>query len=167
MSTSNIFKKTRIQNVYVEDGIVLVECKKSNIEEDTTELFSKIRYFTSAGTFYKPQKNDFVLMFRPFDIFDAKNSFAISFGKTANIDLLDGELEIGSLGSTIQFLTNEIMKLKAVVVDLSEATNVKFGDGDKSFLTEDVDAQIIIPNGSSAGTYSVTINSAGQTKVTI
>jgi phage gp45-like len=103
------------------------------------------------------------------------NAMAIPFNITTQPALEATEKAIGNFkkGNKIIFKKNGDVELSGTTNFLAtistkfkvNAPLVELGDASALVLNQSALMQVIIPSGSSAGTYPVQINSAGQTKV--
>lgn len=103
------------------------------------------------------------------------NAMAIPFNIATQLNLEPTERAVGNLkkGNKITFKKNgdiEIAGTETFLATISSkfkvsAPIIELGDASANILNQNASMQVVIPSGSSAGTYVVQINSAGQTKV--
>ena len=80
----------------------------------------------------------------------------IVFRQSGDIEITTNQ-DISQVMENFNITANSNITINANQIDLADATSF--------VLNENANMEVVIPSGSSAGTYSVNINSAGQSKV--
>jgi hypothetical protein len=95
------------------------------------------------------------------------DAMAIPFNLATAKILEATEKAVGNFkkGNIITFKKNGDIEVSNTENFIVSASNIELGDASANVLNQNASMQVVITSGSSAGTYPVQINSAGQTKV--
>jgi len=155
----NCWIRTTVTEVRIAaDKQIYVKGKKRN------GTFPEVRFVNTGLNFYTPQVNDTIIMWFPDDSIDIRYCYAVLFDNNLSGLYNNGEGKTGIIESFIEFFKAKL-NFKAPEANFNDCSSIVFKNGGKEFLNKDAVLKVIIPSGSSAGTYSVIIESAGQNKV--
>ncbi len=153
-----IIKQIRID----EQNRIYVKCQKGKQSENL--VYPEVIFLQTGIEFYYPKTNDKVILYMPNRTMDVNYSYAVRFHNEKLDNISTGEATIGIVGNFISFLKSKI-KFKSQEADFTGVQAINFKENGVPFLNQSASMKVIIPSGSSAGTYPVIIDNAGQTKV--
>ena len=157
---------------------------KAEVTTVNGQLLNNVQIIYPYGFYSKAKlnKTSEILLFS--SLGSKSNLFGVPYNVPVEpVDLLDGEVQIknpdsenskitfkqnGDIEITTNQDLNEVvnnLNITATTKVIINAPEIDLADAVGLVLNDSAVMDVIIPSGSSAGTYSVNINSAGQTKV--
>jgi hypothetical protein len=177
-----------IQKGYILE--ILNDGLEAKVETLQGEVLNNVLLLHPYGSSSNPNIDNSSLILLFFSLGSKTNAFGIPYNPPLQSTLESGEKEVGNLsvGNKITFkangdievlatndlIENAINKTITATGDITatadnsmtlSASTVDIGDAVDLVLNQSASMQVVIPGGSSAGTYPVTILTAGQTKV--